>query len=259
VDIAATVLRPLAAERGERLVIAPFTVCVDPAGWRAVEAGVGVDPATAYIYRRQILEADLILLTKSDTEPAAAVALVAEQCAARNPSAAVLRCSAATGDGLDTWLAAALRPGAPGGQQRIAVDYDTYAAGEAALGWLNATVALTGPADWGSVLDRLMAALTARCAEAGAPPAHLKCLLTSGGLVLVANAVAGRPEPQRRVLAEGQADGEARLTINARVPLAAERLRALTVAALDALGVRGAVKTIRAFPPGRPVPVHRLA
>lgn len=260
VDIAATVLRPIAASRGDVLRIAPFTVCVDPAGWRMAEdGGGGMDASTVYIYRQQTLEADLVLLTKADTEPATDVDLIAELITARNPVAGVQRCSAATGAGVQTWLDGVLAASAPGGQQRIAVDYDVYAAGEAALGWLNATVELTGPADWPAVLDRLMGRVNARCTAAGAAPAHLKCLLASAGQTLVANVVAGRPQPQQRVLAGGQPAATARLTINARVPMQAAQLRELITAALDDLDVRGTVKTIRAFPPGRPVPVHRLA
>ena len=259
VDIAATVLRPIASSHGDSLRIAPFTVCVDPAGWRVAEDGGGMDASTVYIYRQQILEADVVLLTKADAEPAATVDLIAELITARNPAAGVQRCSAATGAGVQAWLDGILAASAPGGQQRIAVDYDVYAAGEAALGWLNAAVELAGPADWPAVLDRLMGGLNARCTAANAPPAHLKCLLASASLTLVANVVAGRPLPQQRVLAGGQPAATARLTINARVPMQAAQLRELTTAVLAELGIRGTVKTIRAFPPGRPVPVHRLA
>jgi len=250
VDIAATVLRPLARERGDHLRVAPFTVCVDPAAWQAVEDG-RMPADTAYIHRLQTQEADLLLMTKADTAAPASLDLLAERLAARNPAADVMRCSAADGSGLETWLAMVLG-GADGGQQRIDVDYDRYAAGEAALGWLNATVVLQG-GDWPSVLTALMRAIAARL-----PPAHLKCLLESGGLTLVANCVTGRPEPTVRTLRDGTPDGEARLTINARVAMDSQELRQLVTASLAALPVRSQVRSIKAFPPGRPVPVHRI-
>lgn len=136
VDIAATVLRPLAQESGKVLHVAPFSVVVDPAAMRAVESG-SIDPATAYIYRLQIREADILLLNKCDAE--ADPALPEAELSARCPTATVLRISAATGDGIAAWLDAVLAA-ARGGGRRIEVDYDIYAAGEAALGWLNATV-----------------------------------------------------------------------------------------------------------------------
>jgi Ni2+-binding GTPase involved in maturation of urease and hydrogenase len=249
VDIAATVLRPLERERVQ-LRIAPFTVCVDPAAWQAVEDG-RMPPDTAYIHRLQTMEADILLITKEDTSPPAALDLLTERLAARNPTTAIMRCSAASGAGIATWLAA-VEAGGTGGTRRIAVDYDRYAAGEAALGWLNAAVTLTG-GDWPAVLLRLVRAISAHL-----PPAHLKCLLESGELTLVANSVTGRPDPTLRTLRDGVAGAEARLTINARIAMDAQELRAVVTDALATLPVRSQVRTIRAFPPGRPVPVHRL-
>jgi Ni2+-binding GTPase involved in maturation of urease and hydrogenase len=250
VDIAATVLRPLERERAQ-LRIAPFTVCVDPAAWQAVEDG-RMPPDTAYIHRLQTMEADILLITKSDEASPDALDLLGERLTARNPAAEVMHCSAASGTGVEAWLAA-VESGPAGGGQRIAVDYDRYAAGEAALGWLNAAVTLTGGHDWPSVLLQLMRAVSAHL-----PPAHLKCLLESGELTLVANSVTGRPEPALRTLHDGAASVDARLTINARIAIDAQELRSVVTAALATLPVPSQVRTIRAFPPGRPVPVHRL-
>jgi Ni2+-binding GTPase involved in maturation of urease and hydrogenase len=257
VDIAATVLRPLAQARGTSLRIAPFSVCVDPAAWRAAAAGQ-LPAATAYIQRMQVLEADVLLLTKTDIEPAEAVALLAAQLSARNPVAQVQQVSACDGSGLDAWLDTVLS-GPDGGQRRISVNYDTYADGEAALGWLNAHLTLQGNVDWTVILSALLVGIAERCAARACPPAHLKCLLESGSLVAIANAVTGRSGPHLRTLRTGICTSEAQLTINARVPMAAADLRALTEAALAELpGVRGQVRTLRAFPPGRPMPTHRL-
>jgi Ni2+-binding GTPase involved in maturation of urease and hydrogenase len=248
VDIAATVLRPLAREAGQELHVAPFSVVVDPAALREVSSG-GVVPATAYIYRLQLREADLLLLNKCDAEADPAIAEA--ELAAAAPAAAVLRISAATGAGVGAWLDAVLDAARDGGGKRIDVDYDTYAAGEAALGWLNASVELTG-GDWEPILRRLMAAI----ALPGI--AHLKCLLKSGATILVANQVAGRPAAELRRLAGGAPAATAQLTINARIACTPAELRRAVEAAIAGLGVAGRVKGIRAFAPGRPVPVHHL-
>jgi Ni2+-binding GTPase involved in maturation of urease and hydrogenase len=256
VDIAATVLRPLARERGDTLRIAPFSVCVDPAGWRAAEAG-RLPAATTYIHRLQAQEADALVLSKCDLETSAELDLLAEHLSARNPAATVHRLSATSGTGVDAWLDGML-DGVQGGQRRIEVDYDIYAAGEACLGWLNAQVILRGTIGWDAVLDSLMWGIRAGCVPDA--PAHLKCLLESGSRTLVANCVTGRPDPRLRVLVDGPATSEARLTINARVPMEAVRLREVVSDAIAGLpGISGQVRTMRAFPPGRPVPVHRLA
>lgn len=258
VDIAATVLRPFAG-RNAGIAVAPFSVVVDPAAWRAAEAVAGMDAATAYIYRKQLAEADVLLLNKCDAEASAAIAAVEAELAAANPAARVLRVSAARGDGVADWLDAVLGGGAGGGR-RIDVDYDTYAAGEAALGWLNASVEAEGAADWAGFLPGLLSRLAAAiAANGGGPPAHAKVMLRSGSLVLVANLVSGRSTAECREIVTGAPDGLARLTVNVRAPIDPAGLRAALTAVLAGLpGIAARVKTIRSFAPGRPVPVHRV-
>jgi Ni2+-binding GTPase involved in maturation of urease and hydrogenase len=255
VDIAATVLRPLAEQRPDVYRIAPFTVVVDPAAWRAAADGLAMDPATAYIYRKQIAEADLVALNKCDVEGSSELAECEAEILACCPEADVCRLSATDGVGLEAWIDAVLAEPS-GGQRRIAVDYDVYAAGEAALGWLNAEVELVGDAEWATVLDALMRGITTRLSGV----AHLKCLLRSGEAIEVSNSVAGRNEPSPRTLRDGAPSGRARVTVNARVGCTPEELRAVTEASLAALsGVRGHIVKLRAFAPGRPVPIHRVA
>lgn len=255
VDIAATVLRPLAVERPDVYRIAPFTVVVDPAAWRAAADGLEIDPATAYIYRKQIAEADLVALNKCDLEDESALAVCEAEILACCPGAEVRRVSAADGAGLDSWLDEVLAD-SPGGQRRIAVDYDTYAAGEAALGWLNAEVELAGEVEWSAILDGLMHGIS----ELLPGVAHLKCLLRSGELIEVSNAVSGRRTPTRRTLRAGSPGPRAQITVNARVGCEPSLLREVTEATIAALpGVSGRIVKLRSFAPGRPVPIHRFA
>lgn len=256
VDLAATVLRPLAERHPDVYRIAPFTVVVDPAAWRAAMGGLEMDPATAYIYRKQIAEADLVALNKCDLEDASELGQCEADIGACCPAADVRRVSAADGVGLDAWLDAVLADDRSGGERRIELDYDTYAAGEAALGWLNAEVVLQGGSQWDTVLDELMRGIAGRLPGV----AHLKCLLRSGERIEVSNAVAGRAEPTRRTLRPGAGTSRAAVTINARVGCEPEVLRAATEAAIAALpGVSGRVEKLRSFAPGRPVPIHRVA
>jgi hypothetical protein len=260
VDIAATVLRPLDREAPSRFRIAPFTVVLDPAAWRLARYAQGMPEATAYIYHTQLLEGDVIALNKSDVETPQSFALAEAEIAARFPRATLTRVAAATGFGVEPWLDGVLAAGA-GGSARIDVDYDRYADGEAALGWLNASIELrpTGVIDWGEALDDLMERIVERIDEAQARAAHLKCLLTTGSLAMAANSVVGRPQPQRRTLAEGPADNWAALIVNARVPLPPEDLRGIVT---DVLAARpdlgGAIRALHSFAPSRPVPIHRL-
>lgn len=256
VDLAATVLRPLAAAHPDVYRIAPFTVVVDPAGWRAATTGDAMDPATGYIYRKQVAEADLVALSKIDVESDAALARCEAEIVASCPAGDVVRVSSETGDGVAAWLDAVLADERTGGERRIDVDYDTYADGEAALGWLNAEVELQGRAPWGDTLGALVQGIGDRLDGV----AHIKCLLRSGDLIEVTNAVAGRVTARRRVLRSGEATTDAHVTVNARVACEPDELRRVTESVIAALpGVRGSIGKLRSFAPGRPVPVHRIA
>ncbi len=256
VDLAATVLRPLAAAHPDVYRIAPFTVVVDPAAWRAATTGTEMDPATGYIHRKQIAEADVIVLSKTDVEAPSALARCEAEITASCPNGDVLRVSSETGAGVSEWLDRVLSADRVGGEQRIEVDYDTYADGEAALGWLNAEVELEGDVRWSETLGTFMKGIGDRLDGI----AHIKCLLRSGDLIEVTNAVTGRTTPARRVLREGEGTTDARVTVNARVACGPDELRRVTESVLASLpGVRGRIGKLRSFAPGRPVPVHRIA
>ena len=80
--------------------------------------------------------------------------------------------------------------GGPAGRRIAQVDYDTYAEGEAALGWLNASVELTPPEglpDWEGFCRRLMESLRESFRQRRAEVGHVKLILSSEGGRLLAN------------------------------------------------------------------------
>ena len=149
------------------------------------------------------------------------------------------------------------------GQHAVEVDYDTYAAGEAALGWLNAAVALRtrGRVDWQAFAEDLLEAIRRALVARGAEIAHVKLIIAGGGESLKGNLasnygpamVSGRLDP---------AASQAAMRINARVHIAPGELQAIVEGALrEAAGERldATVTALRSFRPGRPVPTHRFA
>ena len=140
-DLVATVSYPLRRIYGDRFVVAPLSVVVDPkraARILGLVQGRSFSDKVVYVYRKQLEEADLIVVNKCDAiEPKLQESLVAALCI-EFPRAEVVCASAKEGDGLEPWLQRLLSTEgafAP----TMTVDYDTYAEGEARLGWLNAT------------------------------------------------------------------------------------------------------------------------
>jgi hypothetical protein len=186
------------------------------------------------------------------------------------PSLAVIELSARTGAGVDAWLDHMLG-GEPAGTHIVPVDYDQYAQGEAALGWLNAAVKLSAgsPADWRSFVEKVMAAAQAELEVGGAKAdvAHLKVLLSATGGTVQANLVrsSAAVSVQGDVLPPSLS---AVMVVNARVRTSPDALRsaietALRQAALAAApsgqAITFAIADLAALRPGRPTPVHRFS
>jgi Ni2+-binding GTPase involved in maturation of urease and hydrogenase len=266
-DLTATVIAPLQQMHADRFQVAPFSVLVDPLRWEATRDR-GTDPAfqpdVRYIFAKQLEEADVVVLNKQDLLTPEKLESLRMELAARHPHAAVMSLSALRGEGVEEWLEAVLR-GASAGKHVTQVDYDTYAGGEAALGWLNATVRLRAPAgsDWPEFCRRFARGLQGELRERKAEVAHVKLFLSAPGLVVSVNLTRADEEPSCHERgACGKDDAHAWLTVNARVQLPPEALReaferGLGSAAGEAVEAR--IEKLDCFSPARPQPTHRLS
>ena len=80
-DLSATILQPLKQHWRSEVRVSPLTVLADPARLAAILKGEdgGLHEDAAYIYRKQLEESDIILITKIDTlTPEALESLKAE-------------------------------------------------------------------------------------------------------------------------------------------------------------------------------------
>ncbi|KAA6331459.1 putative metal chaperone YciC [termite gut metagenome] len=261
-DLSATILQPLKQDRSRELQVSPLSVLADPARLLPIldgeTAALHID--AAYIFRKQLEESDVILITKSDTlEPEAVEALI-ERTGKAFPFATVLPVSAETGEGVDAWLNEVLKRTDAG--LRIAeVDYDIYAHGEAVLAWLNGTVQLKGEAvDWNTCTRDLLADLGKRLDNAGYAVGHVKAILESGDSFIIGN-LTGKGDTLS-IRGSVNPSDSAKLTINARVETDTEALDAIVREALAASTLNRCESRIaawRCLQPGRPNPTYRFA
>ena len=268
-DLVATVTYPLRRIYGDRFTIAPLSVLVDPQ--RALRVfglteGRAFSEKVLYIYRKQLEEADVIIINKQDTLAPTDLERLRAVMAREFPHAEILSASARTGDGLDAWFERLLAHEQVA-RQVMAVDYEIYADGEALLGWLNATVQIdaAGEFDANALLQHLARHVQKQLAAGGGEIAHLKMTFSpDGGLNDIAALSLVRsdfvPELSLRL---DQPSTAGQLILTLRAEAAPEALKAAVEAAVsdlggDFAGVRARIDHLEHFRPGKPQPTHRL-
>ena len=264
-DLVATVTYPLRRIYGDRFRIAPLSVLVDPV---RAEQVLGLAPArrfsdkVLYIWKKQAEEADLLVITKCDLIDETRLARLKTALAQAFPGKDILAVSVRNGIGLEPWFER-LQHSAPMLRPAMAVDYDLYAEGEALLGWLNATVAIQGPAlDANALLKALAEDLRNRLGEAEI--AHLKMTFSpDAGLGDIAAVSLVRSDfvPELSLTLDGPAES-GQLILNLRVEADPATLRTAVEAAIAALparwpGLSARLEHAEQFRPGRPTPTHR--
>ncbi len=267
-DLVATVSLPLEKIYGDRFTVAPVSVVVDPLRAERVLglATASLSEHVAYIYRKQLEEAEIVVINKCELVDARRLLRLREALAAVAPNAEILECSARDGTGLEPWFERMLA-----GVSRAAaiaeIDYDAYAHGESLLGWLNAEARI-GEADGTefdgtAMLVEILARVREILARSGHEIAHMKGTLAVEGdpyELAAANLVRTSDAPAvSHRLAEPVDIG--RLLVNLRAEAAPEVLEEAVRTSIEAVaaGLPCTILHLEHFRPGRPVPTHRLA
>jgi hypothetical protein len=265
-DLVATVVQPLKRLFDAEFSIAPYAVILKPSHGRRVlrnERGSGFSPKAAYILRKQLEEADAILINRIDELDPDEVRELEDLVAAHSPGVPVLRISARTGAGFEGLLELLDQQG-DFGRRVLDIDYDTYAEGEAELGWLNSSLRVTSFRKFAldELLLEIVGALRDRLAAAGAETAHLKTIGLWEGFFGVANLVSSDSPPELSLASYCEVR-DIDLIVNARVacdPAVLEtHVRAVVEECCAARHATVEFRSTQSFRPGRPVPTHRFA
>lgn len=254
-DLVSTVLRPLIAYYPRQFEVAPLSVVVD-----ATRDPRALSPNVAYLFERQIEEAEIVLLNKLDLVTDANLQQF-DALRSLSHQTRSLNISARTGEGINTWLDEVL--GRVGSHSHsMQVDYERYGQAEAELTWLNLQGIIRAskpflPRQWmAQMLDTLTGLLQ------GAPIAHLKVHVTTGHGDFKASVTHNGETPT------WDADGAATATealdfiVNARVSvdptvLQGSALRSIEVNRPDPLS-RYYLNHLECFRPLPPRPSHRM-
>jgi len=264
-DLAATVAEPLRRLHGDRYTVAPLSALVDPVQARqmlGLETPCGFSDDVRYVFRKQLEEADIIVINKSDLLDQEGLEALRGRLAAEFPSAEVMAASLRNRFQLEVWFQRLLFA-EPTSRAPMELDYRRYADGEARLGWLNASLSIlaAAPFDADAWLLRLAAEIQTGLRHR-AELAHLKLSLqaddSSGRDAAVVNLVRGdfAPELGMRMNREISAAG---VRVNLRAQAAPDILEAALQSALARLAhslTEVRLDQLECFRPAPPVPTH---
>lgn len=268
-DLVATVILPLQQLLGDRFEMAPFGVLLKPSHGRRIlssDSGSpqsGFSPQAEYIFRKQLEEADYLMIGRRDQLSDDEISELKQSLAAACGDVPIVAVSPKTGEGVEEVLGYIESP-MIAGKRMLEIDYDIYADGEAELGWVNLTAMLDSsePVDLDGFVMFLVQAIAKNVVDSGGHIAHLKASVLAGDTQAVANVVSNESAIDVGLEANRSVSGEIQTIVNARVAMDPEILeticrdqvtefaekRNLTVTSISAQSLR----------PGRPVPTHRI-
>jgi G3E family GTPase len=268
-DLVATVTYPLRRMYGDAFTIAPLAVLVDPVRARRVfgiDQGGSFSSKVAYIFKKQLEEADIIVISKSDLVSEAERAELRSVLEREFPGTTVFTTSPRSGEGLED-LFNQLMTDEQTRKNAMLVDYEVYAEGEALLGWLNATVNLTAEDEFDAndFLRALAGDVQQRLQDMKAEIAHFKMTYSPddgiAGELASINLVRSDHQPEIGMELDEPSEG-GQLIINLRAEADPASLMQAVLAAIEATTPR--FPTLKAnlehqehFRPGKPTPTHR--
>jgi hypothetical protein len=231
-----------------------------------LDEGGNFSAKVAYIYKKQLEEADVIVINKQELLTPEQLDELITALETEFPEAFVMSASARDQTGLTAWFDVMERD-TQGSRAAMAVDYEVYAEGEALLGWLNATVTLNADDEFdaNAFLKSFATDIQARLQMQGAEVAHLKMTYSPddgiAGEIASVNLVRNDNVPESGMSLDEPSTG-GQLIINLRAEADPEILLGAVRDSLEAVRLRffGLGATLdheEHFRPGKPVPTHR--
>ncbi len=265
-DLVATVVQPLKRLYKNCYQVAPFVVLTDPHRAGRILSGDqfgGFSAKVAYLFQKQLEEADAIAVNKCDLLTPAERQDLLTALQHHFPEKRIFFVSARTGENMDELVRFQEQDGRFG--VHIAdVDYDIYAEAEAELGWLNVTAQLSShqPFIPDNILLTLITRVHERLRMQKAEIAHLKGVVQTSQELSACQVVhlTGQPQLTRSF---PQAVEQAQLILNARVATDPETIWQVVKESVEKTMAERQIgfewQTVQRFRPARPVPKMRFA
>jgi len=260
-DLVATVIKPL--QKSGSHVDLVITVVADATMLPVLLKGsVIFDKNVTYIYHKQLEEADIILVTKTDLLPEGTLPGIKNDFIGRYPDKQFLFINSFNNNDLEQWLEMLANHNKSTKRKSLDIDYDAYGAGEAALAWFDQELEIKAREKnaWEiavSLINRIYSAINNEKPGIG----HLKFYLEDPESPLKISFTTMSRSIYSDHLLPMQKQTQ-KLLINARVQTSPELLETIITEATcwikDLYQCDINAGDTRSFQPGFPTPVHRI-
>jgi hypothetical protein len=244
-DLSATILQPIQDAYRKMFRLAPLTLLVDPGRVQQLQ-----NPDIAFLFGKQLEEADLVCFTKSDVcpDPPGLPGINARQLSAR------------TGQGVAAWLDEIMSGKLGLGGTILDIDYQRYAQAEAALAWLNAEADLESdpPLSPAMLLGPFLDQLDRELSEAAISIVHMKAFDHAPTGWIKAASCANGEEPSVEGALDASPAGNHHLLLNLRAAAAPGPVRVIVERAFASLPGRLSGFELNCFSPAAPKPERRM-
>jgi G3E family GTPase len=265
-DLVATVIEPMKDLFGDRFELGPLVVLLKPEHGKKILGAAGrrgFSPKAEYIFLKQLEEADAIVINKVDKLTPAEQSELMKRVNEKFPEIPAVYASGRDGTNMEQVIELFEQP--PRRRSTMMdVDYDTYAVGEAELGWFNCKIDAKA-AEKFSLDDlalNLVENIGSKIGGLGCEVAHLKVIAQTMQSNAVANLVSSGGNAELSLASEVSVT-EAELVVNARVAASPEQLEATVEDVAQSLGrilgVALVLSNVQCFRPAKPTPTHRAS
>jgi hypothetical protein len=208
------------------------------------------NPDVAFLFHKQLEEADIVCFTKSDLYPDPP----------RLSFARSRQLSAITGQGVAAWLDEIVSGSLTLSGTTLDIDYERYAQAESALAWLNAEIDIEcdPPCSPAMLLGPFLDELDHALSHAGISIMHMKALDQTPAGSLKAALCANGDEPAVEGALDASPSFNHRVLINLRAAADPTLLRVIVERALADLPGRVSNLGLRCFSPAPPKPERRI-
>jgi len=258
-DIVATIARPLAEMHPEFEV--NISVFVDACLLHSIITGTSsfIDDSVRYIFKKQMEEADILILNKTDLVTEAELAMVLQVISKEYASKKILLQNSLDKKDIQQWINCFEEEKATQ-RKSLDIDYEIYGAGEAKLAWLDAVLAVQTeklPSVKASAL--LAEIIYEKIKHEELTIGHLKLLIDDGSNQFK---ISYTTTDQHQAAILNGTSSKASVIINARVQTDPEILQHIIFESIDETTLKANCKiqvhSLSAFQPGFPRPTHRI-